>query len=183
MPERYQQWTLGDYDTRLVEKIKEWAASPMWSLYLTGAVGTRKTSIAAAILRAAGGGYFATPQITVEKIRAFLDWWIKRVSTCKLLLLDDLASYRATPHVHDTLLGILGARYDNFRKTIITSNASLAEIGQWLDPRLADRLKEGLVMFSGKESRRVSGNQKDGAQKAVGDYLAGQKPKHQAPPE
>lgn len=29
---------------------------------------------------------------------------------------------------------------------------------RWLDPRLADRLREGLVMFSGRESRRESGN-------------------------
>jgi DNA replication protein DnaC len=73
--------------------------------------------------------------------------------------MDDLASYRATPHVHDQLLSILANRYDNFRKTIVTSNVSLAEIGRWLDPRLADRLREGLVLESGRESRRPTGNE------------------------
>ena len=91
-------------------------------------------------------------------IREFCDWWIHQAKTTRLLVMDDLASYRATPHVHDTLLGILATRYDNFRKTIITSNASLADIGRWLDPRLADRLREGLVLESGRESRRETGN-------------------------
>ena len=183
LPERYKPWRLRDYDPETVAKVTVWAAGPLWSLFLTGAAGTRKSSLAAAIGQAADGAYFATPQTTVEKIREFCNWWIEQARTCRLLVVDDLASYRATPHVHDTLLGILAARYDNYRKTIVTSNASLEDIGQWLDPRLADRLREGLVMFSGKASKRESGNPQAITKKAVGDYLKDQKPRHQGPPE
>ena len=181
VPERYRQWTLADYHPQLVAKAEKWAAGDLWSLYMTGVVGTRKSSFAAAILQAVGRGYFATPEITVEKIRAFCRWWVEQAKTTRLLIVDDLASYRATPHVHDTLLGILAARYDNFRKTIITSNASLDEIEQWLDPRLADRLREGFVMFSGKDSRRESGNRRETTTRAVGAYLKGQKKRLKGP--
>ena len=161
LPERYQPWRLSHYGAEIVEKVTEWAKGPLWSLYLHGAAGTRKSSLAAAIGQATGGGaYFATPQTTVQKIRQFCDWWIEQAKTIQLLIVDDLASYRATPHVHDTILAILACRYDNFRRTVITSNASLADIAKWLDPRLADRLREGLVMFSGRESKRETGNRK-----------------------
>ena len=182
VPLRYCQWTLADYHPGLVAKAEGWAASNLWSLYLTGVVGTRKSSFAAAILHGAGRGYFATPEKTVEKIRGFCKWWIDQAKTCSLLVVDDLGSYRATPHVHDTLLAILATRYDNFRKTIITSNASLDEIEQWLDARLADRLREGLAMFSGKASKRESGNPQAITKQAVGDYLKDQKPKFTGPP-
>ena len=158
VPDRYAKWRLTDYDPRLAAKATAWAAGDLWSLFLTGAAGTRKSSFAAAVCAAAGTGYFATPETSIRMIREFCDWWIHQAKTTRLLVMDDLASYRATPHVHDTLLGILATRYDNFRKTIITSNASLADIGRWLDPRLADRLREGLVLESGRESRRETGN-------------------------
>jgi len=159
VPERYAGWRLTDYDPRLVARIVQWAEGDLWSLFMTGAAGTRKSSFAAAICAAAGTAYFATPETSIRKIREFCDWWIEQAKTCPLVVFDDMASYRATPHVHDTLLSILANRYDNFRKTIITSNVSLAEIGRWLDPRLADRLREGLVLESGRESRRVTGNE------------------------
>ena len=183
LPERYAEWQFSDYDDAIVAELVKWVEGDLWSLYLTGAAGTRKSSIAAAICWAVSTpAYFATPQTTVKRIRTFCDWWIEQAKTIGLLVLDDLGSYRATPHVHDTLLGILGARYDNYRKTIITSNASLADIATWLDLRLADRLREGLVMFSGKASKRVSGNQQATTKRAVGDYLKGQKPKFTGPP-
>ena len=159
VPERYRQWRLDDYAPQIVAQIQAWAAGPLWSLFLSGAPGTRKSSVAAAIIGAARcRRQFCTPERTVSQIRALADWWIIQAKALPLLVLDDLASYRATPHVHETLLLILGARYDNCRKTVITSNVNLADIGKWLDPRLADRLREGLVMFSGRESRRPTGN-------------------------
>jgi len=125
---------------------------------MTGSPGTRKSSFAAAICAAAGGAFFATPENTVARIREMCDWWITQAKTIRFIVFDDLGSYRATPFVHETLLAILATRYDNFRKTIITSNVSLADIERWLDPRLADRLREGLVMNSGEKSRRPTGN-------------------------
>ena len=161
MPKRYQQWILSDYHPDIVADLATWDTSDLWSLYLEGTAGTRKSSLAAAVLRAfPGPAYFATPEMTVRRIRELCEWWIDRAKTIQLLILDDLGSYRATPHVHDTILAILACRYDNFRRTVITSNASLADIAKWLDPRLADRLREGLVMFSGRESKRETGNMK-----------------------
>jgi DNA replication protein DnaC len=159
VPERYAAWRLTDYDPRIVAKLTAWAAGDLWSLFLAGSPGTRKSSVAAAICYAAGAGYFATPEKSIAMIREFCDWWIAQAKTCPLIVFDDLGSYRATPHVHDTLLSILANRYDNFRKTIVTSNASLKDIAHWLDPRLADRLREGLVLESGTVSRRATGNE------------------------
>ena len=159
VPARYGHWRLADYDPRLVARVVDWAANDLWSLFLTGAPGTHKSSFAAAICAGMDGAYFATPETSIRMIREFCDWWILQAKTCRLLVMDDLASYRATPHVHDTLLSILACRYDNFRKTIITSNASLADIGKWLDLRLADRLREGMVLESGTTSRRPTGNE------------------------
>ena len=159
VPERYRCWCLDDYPAPKVQRIQAWAVGDLWSLFLTGSPGTRKSSVAAAIIGAAAvPRMFVAPDRAVARIREMCDWWIEQAKTIPLLVLDDLASFRATPFVHEVLLSILAKRYDNFRKTIITSNASLADIGKWLDPRLADRLREGLVMFSGRESRRESGN-------------------------
>ena len=51
---------------------------------------------------------------------------------------------RDAPHYHET-------------KTLVTSNEPLAALGEALDPRLADRLREGLTLYAGADSKRRGG--------------------------
>jgi len=144
-----------------VAPVRAWAASDAWSLYIEGGVGTRKSSLAAAVVHAArAAGHraaFATMPGAVERVRSFCEWWIEQARTVELLVLDDLAAGRDTAHVHEQLAAILMDRYDHQRRTLVTSNVPLDALGKAFDERLADRLREGRRLFLGAESRRVAG--------------------------
>jgi len=79
---------------------------------------------------------------------------MERWETVPLLVWDDIGAMRDTPHLHSTSLAILRARYNGLRKTILTSNVDRETLAKNFDDRLADRLKEGMELFSGKQSRR-----------------------------
>jgi len=61
---------------------------------------------------------------------------------CSLLILDDLGTERETEFATEQLDLIVDYRYINKKPLIITSNLSLDEL--W--PRIADRMKEGLLI-------------------------------------
>ena len=164
IPARYARWTLSDFAPAAVERVATWAASSKWCLYMAGGVGTRKSSLAAAIVMAARlGGHrsmFAPMDVAIKQIRSFHDWWIEQAGECELLVLDDLGAARDTPHVHETLNRILLGRYDRELATVLTSNLPLATLRTEYDERLADRIREGYHLCPGQASRRVAGEEK-----------------------
>jgi DNA replication protein DnaC len=62
----------------------------------------------------------------------------------ELLALDDLGAARLTEWSVDVQASILSARYNARLGTIVTTNLTLAEIADRIDPRIASRLGEAL---------------------------------------
>ena len=88
IPVRYRHWRLADFPDSAQAKAREWLEDPgSWSLYLQGAVGTRKTSLAAAIVhecRIAGiRAMCCTLPRAVHHIRHCTDWWQGEIETAE----------------------------------------------------------------------------------------------------
>jgi len=175
VPRRYSRWRLWDFSEgaacrslRFLDPDSSSAAPS--TLYLQGDIGTGKTSLAAATLHAwwfSGGGcckecpsvyaclvekpegglflpaYEAAARLRdLEKCDEAMNLW----STTRLLILDDLGANRSTPHVTEQLLFLLQSRYDECRKTIVTTNLSLDALAVALGERAASRLQEGILI-------------------------------------
>ena len=137
-----------------------WLEDPdSWCLYLWGATGGRKTTLAAAVLMelrrrtpsSRRRGLFLPAYTIVRKIRNLetaakvLAEWRKE----PWLVIDDLGKHRDTPYVHEQLLHLLHERYDWAKpgeRTIITANMDLDTLAKRMDPATARRLEEGTVL-------------------------------------
>ena len=108
-----------------------------------------------------GWGEFLTPErlrsATLDLERGFIRFAAWQAAA--VLVLDDLAALRGTPHVVEHLIRLIGTRYDERRATIVTSNLSLDALGQHLDPRIASRFQAGLVLDLGQVDRRRGNSQ------------------------
>ncbi len=168
LPARYR-WTLDDYPEDVRCRMTEFLDGGAWSLCLIGAVGTRKTSLAFAVVRhwrqrfkapydgVLAAAYFAS-EVYITQIREMSHWLKDRCRETMLLVLDDIGAARSTPHVVEQLGFILKDRYDRGAKTLITSNLTLDALGRTMDERIADRLREGVTFFCGNASKRTLGN-------------------------
>jgi DNA replication protein DnaC/primosomal protein DnaI len=166
IPPQYRKWTLDDYSQAVRLALAPFLAGYRWSAFLCGGVGTRKTSLAAAMLRRwrvsgkpSGGapyGEFVQPSRFTSLARDMDNGRVALASWRKasILVLDDVSAYRNTPHIVETLLLLLSARYDDVRPTIITSNLRLPELATHLDPRIASRLQDGVCVDLGDVDTR-----------------------------
>ena len=155
IPPRVRGWVLADFSEAVVGGIqREFIDGEAWCLYLWGATGSRKTSLAAAVLkcmRTTGtAGLFVPAYRVVKKLRNVGDVQAKheleRWGGVDVLVLDDLGTHRDTPHVLEQLLFLLHRRYDYARQTILTANMSLDDVSARINPATARRLEEGLVL-------------------------------------
>lgn len=151
------------------------------TLYIWGTVGTGKTCLAAAVLavwrqigcglrpggnvpmrehgwRGAEAGLFVSAYDLAAHLRDIDRVEVSRrvYAEAAILVLDDLGSNRATPHLAEQILFILQERYDYRRPTIVTSNLSLAGLSDAVDERAASRFSEGVVIELAGRDRRVS---------------------------
>ena len=60
IPPHFRAWTLADYDPRGVAALEPFLMLQRWCVYLFGGVGSRKTSVAAALLKAFRAKYAAS---------------------------------------------------------------------------------------------------------------------------
>lgn len=169
VPVHYRRWKLADYPARMVALVEPFFIDESRSILLSGGVGTRKTSFAAAILRrwralglpsgVASTGVrefieaptFAAVCRNMEHGQHTLGEWRR----APILVLDDLGSARSTPHLVECLLLLLSARYNRDLPTIATTNLSLPELAEVIDARLASRLQDGLVLDMGTTDTRA----------------------------
>lgn len=168
IPARYRGWSLDQYPETVQRQVRDWLNDKeSWSLYIRGELGTRKSSLAAAILRlwrshfppgrdGLSAGWFLSMRSAARLFRDFekKDNTLDQCENTRLLVLDDLGATRSTAHIIEQLGFVLADRYENFRKTIITTNLTLKDFAANVDKRLADRLKEGASLKSGEESKR-----------------------------
>jgi len=180
IPKLYRQWTLDNYSAAWSGVAAEFLCGPssVWSFLITGAFGSRKTSFACAVLRAwrdswsadvanwhgpesaystgKDYGIFLPAYEAAERLRDLehkaesLAQW----QATNFLVLDDLGANRATPHIKEQLLFLLQFRYDECKKTVITSNLDLDGIRGEIDQRVSSRLQEGLYRKLGAKDLR-----------------------------
>jgi len=65
---------------------------------------------------------------------------IRRYATYDLLLLDDLGAEQEVDHARQAIYILLNRRWEDCRRTIVTTNCSLGSIAKHLRAPIADRL-------------------------------------------
>lgn len=126
------------------------------SLILIGDIGTGKTHLGCALLRAvieAGGkGRYTTVQGLLRNVRS--TWGnrnaerseasvIAEYATTQLLVLDEVGTSNGGSNELVILFDILDQRYQDMLPTVVMGNLSTAELEQALDARAVDRLRDG----------------------------------------
>jgi DNA replication protein DnaC len=147
--------------------------APDHNLWLFGGVGSGKTHLAVAMIRALYGSgrsilFQYVPTLLDELRDSFAledDKRLKRhrVSTADVLVLDDLGCEKRTDWARERLTVIANERSVHGRPTIVTSNLKPSEVAERLGDRLVSRLREdGLTVDLGQEDRRVKKRKKKG---------------------
>ncbi len=133
---------------RALEKCRNFAGQPDGWLVLTGAYGSGKTHLAAAIAnqRAALGqtALFVVVPDLLDHLRATFsptsqfrfDKRFEEVRTAPLLVLDDLGTESASPWAQEKLYQLFNHRYNARLPTVITMAQPIDEV----DPRLRTRM-------------------------------------------
>lgn len=138
------------------------------NLLLTGAPGLGKTFLSACIARVVSEkGYsvvYDTARHIFEQFEARKFRWeedggaadgVSRALNCDLLILDDLGTEMTTAFVQSAFYQIVNTRLIEGRSTIISTNLSMAEIGQRYLQQAASRV-EGeyqILIFFGEDIR------------------------------
>lgn len=123
-------------------------------LLLMGGVGSGKTHIAVAILRAVVergfSGRYCNVVDLLDDLRATFEpnapqsgmEIIDGVVAADLVVLDDLGAEAPTGWVHDRLYQIINRRYEESRPTLVTTNLTLDDLDRQVGPRITSRLCE-----------------------------------------
>jgi DNA replication protein DnaC len=135
-------------------------------LLLKGAVGTMKTTLAAAVLQAhvaaGGSGLFITMSSLLDNIFTLkaqsLEEWVKferRLRETPLLILDDLGAEHTEGWVLTKVDAIIAERYNRCRSVIVTTNLTAEQLRGFYAERVIDRLRSTLkvINFSGRSLR------------------------------
>ena len=146
-----------------------WRGDP-WAVTIGGKIGCGKTWLAVRLLgemacedmslNPAKDFYFCDASVAVEGLRREIasdtDGKIAdRLLESKVLVLDDFGAERSTDFARDRLGMVLRTRYNNLAATILTTNAMDLSPIRELDPRIASRLREGLMVSMKGEDRRT----------------------------
>ena len=175
----YLQHPVASFPSEWQALARDWWSSCRWSLYVySSANGTGKSCFAGSLIRAhreslsrkgvlwpyylpahRGGMWMSMPRY-IPIIRD-LDRWPHhrdRLARSELVVVDDLAAGRNTPHIVEEMVLMLMRRFEDGRRTILTSNLSLKDVADVLDRRLASRLQDGMILQAGKSDLRGRGS-------------------------
>lgn len=117
-----------------------------------GLWGTGKSHLAAATMKAVGGGAFITEHDLIAELRKTYetnsgqDKMVEKYRTAKVLVLDELSPEVKGADVSPLLYRVLGYRHDHNLLTVITSNDDLNTILGILGPKLKDRMRENYTV-------------------------------------
>lgn len=173
VPEHFRALTLDSFPgpAEIVARLRGWLDGPAerW-LYLHGDVGRGKSGLAVALLRAlvergASGLFVVVPDLLERIRRTYRTRDAAEASEAdvmaslydvEVLVLDDLGAERTTDWVQERLFLVVGHRHDAHRRTILTSNLDLAELGERLHKRTASRIDElsEVIHMQGPNLRR-----------------------------
>ena len=151
--------TCADLPKELVDAARRWAEGPAGTLYLFGAPGCGKTTLAVAILReilerdtlAARECRFTSERGFLDSVKSTFDGGGPGRSmvemSCELLILDDLAASRLSDWGRAEMAGLIEARHGAELPTVITSNVGPNDLGAAVDGRVASRIAESRLLW------------------------------------
>lgn len=152
--------------------LQSWLKSPRHFLIFMGCPGCGKTYTSIAImrylwekanLRGKGDKIFYYPQREIfSHLKDLIakNWstevFLNEISESLLLAIDDFGASRNNEWQSEVLNGIISARYDSEKPTIITTNLDFDEIGRVFHPRTRSRLEasENLIITEWEEDLR-----------------------------
>lgn len=156
IPEEYADLGLDTYPDRAIaaDVADWWHDLPAPWLLLSGSLGVGKTGLAIGLVkRAIGDGRSALYRPFVELLSDIRATYRSRdasepdeadlVRACKsvdVFALDDVGAERATGWSQDRLFEILNHRYNERRRTILTTNLGPAEMEEHIGDRLMSRV-------------------------------------------
>jgi DNA replication protein DnaC len=121
------------------------------NLFLTGAPGLGKTFLSACIARVVSENGFSVVYDTAGNIFSQFEAKkfdkdsqaqesARRYLNCDLLIMDDLGSEMTTSFTQSVLYEVVNTRLISNRRTVISSNLSLADVAQRYQPQIYSRL-------------------------------------------
>lgn len=171
--------TLQKYNSNILDRVRLGQG-----LYLYGGTGSGKTTAISAIamsyiveaskdaLRTGSKSkqfvlFLNIPSMLEGIKRGFDDpgvanWWSQTIATAKkvpMLVIDDIGSEKPSDWARERLTELIGERYDNERCTLFTSNLTLGELKEHIDPigRITSRIK-GMsvpIEYRGRDRRNI----------------------------
>ena len=142
-------------------------------LWLTGDVGTGKTTLAmlvskTAIERGFSAAIYSLPRLLARIRRTYDDEvgelsyleFFRRLTSVDLLHIDDLGAEKRSDWVLEQLYAIVDERYVTNRAMVVTTNLDLPELEEQIGPRTVSRLAEicgdPLPLFGEDQRYRVA---------------------------
>lgn len=179
VPFRYREKGFGAYramtpqQERTLAYCRQFAAAVVEdprcgaSAIFAGNVGTGKTHLACAIVRAVcEAGVAARFETVLSAVRSIKDTYrrdseiseteaIEDLVAPPLLVFDEVGVQFDTDHERTLFFEVLNNRYQECRSTLLLSNLTLGELQTFLGDRVIDRFREnGKVLAFGWESQR-----------------------------
>ena len=91
-----------------------------------------------------------------EKAKVKQNYLIHKYSNCDILVLDDFGTKKITEYVYSLIYLVINQRYLNMLPTIINSNLSLPELGEYLsDDRIPRRIDEDYLLIDKADWKTV----------------------------
>lgn len=168
--ERYKNAEMEHLSTGLADQLR--GAKPTDSVFIWGNEGRGKTYAAAALAREwLAQGYYIERETwdrlclrlrdTMNPKATQTEWAvIEPLLAADKLILEDIGTTVSVGKVESdfslrTLLVILDSRSEDCLQTVMTSNKPVEEIAKSFDPRIASRIRQGVIIHkTGDDQRR-----------------------------
>ena len=166
LPTKYRKISKEDLDSEEKKKIYAEALENK-SFFFHGGAGTGKTFLACLIgkdliLKGKNVQYISFPAFIIRLQSSFRDneesayeLLSKYAKEPEILIVDDLGAEGLTPLVQRSIYYIINEREQWDKQLIVTSNFSLTEIDEQIDPRISSRIKGicEVIKIGGKDRR------------------------------
>lgn len=154
-----------------LETVKQFITNPYGkNLWLVGVAGTGKTLLGAIICRYLGAKYIKSYQLKdeLDYARSFNakknpTEVIKEYAEIFVLIVDEVGRHKS-PQEQEYIFRLLNERYEMKKPTVLISNMTKKEFGEYLGNPLVDRFREGCkcLEFKGESYRGKDRNEWDG---------------------
>lgn len=155
---RYKDAKLENLPQQVKDAIKE-SINQKKGLFIYGGTGTGKTYILHALAKLKELAVFNFVEMLSESKSMFgkvqykdIFWFLEEDH----LLIDDVGSEKTTDFVQEFLYLIVNKRYNNMKRTVLTTNLSLEDFRERYGDRILSRISEMCVLLElTGEDRRI----------------------------